>query len=375
MPAEVLAYVESCETDKPFRVGAEQKALAAYVRRVFENENIYVDEAQAAKYLGLVKYFPYDDLLPWEKFLLILWNCTYRADGTPRWKTVFCFVGRGAGKDDAEYRDHGRGCPPAGPERGRGSLKKNMWEFKQSADPTVAELYIYGDVESDSTNFWTGEVQRSETSANAFRAALEKIPELAQINIYINSYGGSVFEGTAIYNQLRRHPAHKTVYVDGFACSIASVIAMAGDEVVMPRNTLMMIHNMWMGAVGNAAELRKAADDLDTINAAGRGAYLAKAGEKLTEEKLTELMEAETWLTAEQCIALGLADRYADADADMSGAAELLKKANLDAEQRLTMQKSLAAQLRSLMRPAADPVPPPKEPKPAGIMQMLAGIQ
>ena len=237
-----------------------------------------------------------------------------------------------------------------------------MWEFKQSADPAVAELYIYGDVESDSTNCWTGE-------------ALEKSPELAQINIYINSYGGSVFEGTAIYNQLRRHPAHKTVYVDGFACSIASVIAMAGDEVVMPKNTLMMIHNMWMGAVGNAAELRKAADDLDTINAAGRGAYLAKAGEKLTEEKLTELMEAETWLTAEQCIALGLADRYADADADMSGAAELLKKANLDAEQRLTMQKSLAAQLRSLMRPAADPVPPPKEPKPAGIMQMLAGTQ
>ena len=99
-------------------------------------------------------------------------------------------------------------------------MKKNMWEFKQSADPAVAELYIYGDVESDSTNFWTGEVQRSETSANAFRAALEKIPELVQINIYINSYGGSVFEGTAIYNQLRRHPAHKTVYVDGFACSI-----------------------------------------------------------------------------------------------------------------------------------------------------------
>ena len=184
-------------------------------------------------------------------------------------------------------------------------MKKNMWEFKQSADPAVAELYIYGDVESDSTNFWTGEVQRSETSANAFRAALEKSPELAQINIYINSYGGSVFEGTAIYNQLRRHPAHKTVYVDGFACSVASVIAMAGDEVVMPKNTLMMIHNMWMGAVGNAAELRKAADDLDTINAAGRRAYLTKAGKKLTEEKLTELMDAETWLTAEQCIALG----------------------------------------------------------------------
>ena len=92
---------------------------------------------------------------------------------------------------------------------------------------------------------------------------------MKQINIYINSRGGSVFEGTAIYNQLRRHPAHKTVYVDGFACSIASVIAMAGDEVVMPRNALMMVHNAMMGVWGNAAELRKAADDLDKINEAG----------------------------------------------------------------------------------------------------------
>ena len=234
-----------------------------------------------------------------------------------------------------------------------------MWEFKQSADPAVAELYIYGDVESDSTNFWTGEVQRSETSANAFRAALEKSPELAQINIYINSYGGSVFEGTAIYNQLRRHPAHKTVYVDGFACSIASVIAMAGDEVVMPKNTLMMIHNMWMRAYGNAAELRKAADDLDVINTAGRQAYLQKAGDKLTEERLSEMMDAETWLTAEQCVELGLADRLADTDADMSGASTILQKMNAGMEQHLRYQKSLAAQLRDLA--AAPSVPAPAQ--------------
>ena len=106
----------------------------------------------------------------------------------------------------------------------------------------------------------------------------------------VAAFGGSVFEGTAIYNQLKRHPAHKTVYVDGFACSIASVIAMAGDEVVMPRNTMMMIHNMWSCVCGNAAELRKAADDLDIINDAGRQAYLSKAGDKLTEEKLAEMM-------------------------------------------------------------------------------------
>ena len=239
-------------------------------------------------------------------------------------------------------------------------MRERMWELKQAASPGTLELYIYGDVEGDGYDWWRDEVIRSETSANAFRDALAAHPNVTQIDLYINSYGGSVFEGTAIYNQLRRHPAHKTVYVDGFACSIASVIAMAGDEVVMPRNTLMMIHNMWMGAVGNATELRKAADDLDVMNAAGRQAYLEKAGEKLDETALTDMMDAETWLTAEQCIQYGLADRFSDTYADMSEAAKILQKDALNLEQRLTIQKSLAAQLRQLTSPPAPPAPTPE---------------
>lgn len=239
-------------------------------------------------------------------------------------------------------------------------MRERMWELKQAASPGTLELYIYGDVEGDGCDWWRDEVIRSETSANAFRDALAAHPNVTQIDLYINSYGGSVFEGTAIYNQLRRHPAHKTVYVDGFACSIASVIAMAGDEVVMPRNTLMMIHNMWVGAVGNAAELRKAADDLDVINAAGRQAYLEKAGEKLDEAALTDMMDAETWLTAEQCIQYGLADRFSDTYADMSEAAKILQKDALNLEQRLTIQKSLAAQLRQLTSHPAPPVTTPE---------------
>lgn len=206
--------------------------------------------------------------------------------------------------------------------------KKPMWDLKQLADDNLA-LYIYGDVEGDGCDFWTGNAVESETSANHFREELEKHPNAANIDIYINSYGGSVFEGTAIYNQLRRHPAKKTVHIDGFACSIASVIAMAGDRVIMPKNALMMVHNMWMSAVGNAAQLRKAADDLDIINKAGRAAYLEKAGDKLTEEKLAELMDAETWLSAEDCVALGLADEIDEKDADMSQSAEMLKKRTL----------------------------------------------
>lgn len=233
--------------------------------------------------------------------------------------------------------------------------RKPMWEIRQSANAGTVDIYIYGDVEGDSYDWWTDEVIESETSANHFRDELAKYPNATQINIYINSYGGSVFEGTAIYNQLRRNPAHKTVYIDGFACSVASVIAMAGDEIVMPRNALMMIHNMWMGAVGNAAELRKAADDLDVINTAGRSAYLAKAGDKLPEAKLIEMMDAETWLTAEDCITYGLADRLADQDADMKNAAEVLKNANLSAQQRIDVQRSLAAQLRELTKTEEKP--------------------
>lgn len=226
-------------------------------------------------------------------------------------------------------------------------MRKQMWEIRQAAENTL-DLYLYGDVEGDGWDWWTDEIIESETSANHFREELEKYSNVVQINLYINSYGGSVFEGTAIYNQLKRHPAHKTVYVDGFACSVASVIAMAGDEIVMPKNTMMMIHNAWMGAVGNAAELRKAADDLETINAAGRQAYLLKAGGKLDEGTLAAMMDAETWLTAEECIRYGLADRFAEEDADLSRSAAMLKKANLSLEQRITAQKSLAAQLREL---------------------------
>lgn len=241
-------------------------------------------------------------------------------------------------------------------------MRKTMCEIRQQADPAVLELYIYGDVEGGGYDWWTDEVIRSETSANTFREELAAHPDVTQINIYINSYGGSVFEGTAIYNQLKRHPAHKTVYVDGFACSIASVIAMAGDEVVMPRNALMMVHNMMMDVWGNAAELRKAADDLDKINEAGREAYLQKAGDKLTPEVLAQLEDDETWLTAEECIRYGLADRYAERDADMSNAAAVLQKANLNLEQRVRVQKSLAAQLRQMLRQEA--MPPAAKPEP-----------
>ena len=98
LPSTVLRYIELVEADTP-KACPEQHALVAYVRRVFETEDIRVDLRQMEKYLGLARYFPYAQLFPWEEFLETLWNCTYKADGTPRWKTVLAMVGRGAGKD------------------------------------------------------------------------------------------------------------------------------------------------------------------------------------------------------------------------------------------------------------------------------------
>lgn len=178
------------------------------------------------------------------------------------------------------------------------------WRMEYKPENDTIDLRLYDTIEGD------GWFTESETSAKAIAKQLAENPNAKEINIYINSLGGSVMEGLGIYNQLKRHSAHKTVYIDGFACSIASVIAMAGDTVIMPKNAVMMVHNAWVVAAGNATQLRKTADDLDVINAASVQAYLDKAGDKLTPEKLTEMLDAETYLTADQCIELGLADKY-----------------------------------------------------------------
>lgn len=185
---------------------------------------------------------------------------------------------------------------------------KTNFLIKQMAATNSLDLYIYDDVQGDSTNWWTDEVTESQTSANYIKSQLEIAKDVKQINIFINSYGGSVKEGLGIYNQLKRHSAQKTVYIDGFACSIASVIAMAGDKVVIGNNCLMMVHHASMSAFGNAEELRRAANDVEVIDSASCSSYLSKAGDKLTQEKLNELLDGQTWLNAEQCLQYGLAD-------------------------------------------------------------------
>lgn len=178
---------------------------------------------------------------------------------------------------------------------------KKFWEVKQSANKEEADIYIFGEIVSYK---WDD----ADTTAASFQKDLKELGEVNQINLHINSPGGSVFEGIAIGNMLKQHKAHVTAHVDALAASIASVIVASCDKVVMPENSMLMIHNPWTFSMGNAKELRKQADDLDKIAESSVVTYLSKASDKLSEEKIKEIMDEETWLSAAEAYEYGLCD-------------------------------------------------------------------
>ena len=163
-----------------------------------------------------------------------------------------------------------------------------------------ANVNIYGDITS-----WAWEEVGEMSAVILSRQLAELGEDVSKINVYINSYGGEVAEGLAIYNALKRHKAKVVTYCDGFAASIASVIFMAGDERIMNDSSLLMIHNAWSYGVGNAEELRKQADDLDKITQASVIAY--KARSTLSEEEIKDLMDKETWILPEEALEYGFA--------------------------------------------------------------------
>lgn len=176
----------------------------------------------------------------------------------------------------------------------------------KNATPDQADILIYGEIGGG----WFSDPEETVT-AKGFAADLKALGKVKNLNIYINSPGGAVFEGQAIYSQLKRHTAHKTVHIDGLAASIASVIAMAGDTVIMPDNALMMIHRACGICVGDAGDLRKVADALEKAEAGIIAAYAQKTGKPFDE--LLALMAEETWMTAADALALGFADQAAPA--------------------------------------------------------------
>lgn len=170
-----------------------------------------------------------------------------------------------------------------------------FWDLRNRAEG--AQLYIYGDIEA--TQFWGDEL-----TPDVMRRQLDDCS--GPMELHINSAGGDVFAGMAIYNLLKRYDGGITVYIDGLAASIASVIAMAGDRIIMPENALMMIHNAWCMTAGNAADLRRMAEELDRVDGLICDVYAARTGKE--PEDLAAMMADETWFTASDALESGLID-------------------------------------------------------------------
>ncbi len=176
-----------------------------------------------------------------------------------------------------------------------GPVTQKSWFRMQAKEDQTADIYIY-----DEIGGWG-------ISARRFTEDLISLGNLSHINLHIHSPGGEVFDGIAIYNQLKNHSATITVYIDGLAASMASVIAMVGDTVIMPKNAMMMIHKPWGVSWGDANDMREYADLLDKLENVLIPAYVAKTGK--TTEEITAMLEQETWLDGDECVEHGFADK------------------------------------------------------------------
>jgi len=165
-----------------------------------------------------------------------------------------------------------------------------------------AEIYLYGVIGVD----WFGD----GVSAKQFADDLKKLGKVKTIHLRINSEGGDVFAGKAMYSLLLAHDAKVVAHVDGLAASAASFIAMAGDEIEIAEGGFLMIHNAWTMAMGGAEDLRRTADLLETVNSTIRDVYVART--KNSEAKVRAWMDEETWFTGKEAVAAGFADRCVD---------------------------------------------------------------
>jgi ATP-dependent protease ClpP protease subunit len=184
----------------------------------------------------------------------------------------------------------------------RAEVGTRQWFSIKAKKDNAAEVFIYDEV---GRGFFGGGVDPLEL--------LKEIAELKlvagdELTVRINSPGGDFIDGNAIYNNLRTLKAKVIVRVDGVAASAASIIAMAGDRIEMPENAMLFIHNPWMWAAGDSETMRKAADDLDHMQENAIGTYMRKAGSKLARGELVKMLDAETWLSAEDSVKHGFAD-------------------------------------------------------------------
>jgi ATP-dependent Clp protease protease subunit len=177
-------------------------------------------------------------------------------------------------------------------------MKNNTYRFRAATSSTPAEIVIYGPIGSD---IWGNGIGAAD-----FQKQLRALGTPRQIDIRINSEGGAVMDARAIYTQLKQHRADINVYVDGFALSAASLIAMAGDNIYMGDGSFFMIHDARVYSGGTADDLRKTADILDQVNETMVDTYSARTGQ--TPERVRDWMKAETWFSAKQALDVGFAD-------------------------------------------------------------------
>lgn len=181
---------------------------------------------------------------------------------------------------------------------------KSWYSIKAASDGASANISIYEEIGG-----WG-------ITAQQFSEDLKALGAVSHINLHIHSPGGDVFDGIAIYNLLSKHPAKVTVNIDGLAASMASVIAMAGDRIVMPENAMMMIHKPWGISGGNANEMRDYAELLDKVESVLIPAYARKTGK--SAESLATMLEDETWMDGRECVAQGFADELLPAVSAMA---------------------------------------------------------
>lgn len=175
--------------------------------------------------------------------------------------------------------------------------------YKVVAKGKHGEIYLYGDI---GTSWWGDGI-----SATQFKDDLKSLGAVDTLDIRINSNGGDVFEGRTMYSLLVDHKAKKTVYVDGLAASIASLIAMAGNDIKMGDGSFMMIHNAWGGATGDSAEMRRMADLLDAVTGSVCDTYVSRTGNEMKQVK--KWMDDETWMSAKDCLERGFATTVIEA--------------------------------------------------------------
>ncbi len=221
-----------------------------------------------------------------------------------------------------------------------------------------SDIYIFGDIVCPEWQWF-----ESDTSGYSLVKDVKDL-DVDLINVHINSYGGHVSEGLAIYNTLKQHKAKIRTFDDGFACSAASVVFMAGDERIMNNASLLMIHNAWNFAAGNANELRKAAEDLDKITQASVNAYMEVVS--ITEEELKDLLDNETWLTPQEALDMGFATAVISAAGTDGKAAANARRSLFNLIKKgliLSAQEGQEPPAEPVTEPDPDPVPEP-EPEP-----------